>query len=237
MNKLNWFFDHAETISDQSIERVKKLGGGIAIQNRMAFQGEYFVDQYGKQQGLRTPPIKKILDAGIPIGMGTDATRVSSYNPWLCLYWLTTGKTIGGMQLYNDSNILSREKALELYTMGSAWFSQEQDRKGSFIEGQLADFAVLSKDYFHVIDNDIKEIYSLMTVVGGQIVYAADDFSVYNPPLPEISPAWSPIKYSGTYDGNKVIINQRKLIANSCLGAHHKNKPDKNGFDCLCWAF
>src|SRR5437879_10704818 len=85
INNLNWFFDHAETISDVSIERVKKLGGGIAIQNRMAFQGEYFIDRYGKEKTLRTPPIKKILEAGIPVGMGTDATRVSSYNPWLCL--------------------------------------------------------------------------------------------------------------------------------------------------------
>jgi predicted amidohydrolase YtcJ len=125
ITNLNWFFDHAETISDQSIERVKKLGGGIAIQNRMAFQGEYFIDRYGKEKMLFTPPIKKILDAGIPVGMGTDATRVSSYNPWVCLYWLTTGKSVGGTTLYDDSNILTREKALELYTKGSEWFSNE----------------------------------------------------------------------------------------------------------------
>ena len=96
IHTLHWFFDHAETISDQSIERVKNLGGGIAIQNRMAFQGEYFKDRYGEQQTLRTPPINKILQAGVPVGIGTDATRVSSYNPWACLYWLVSGKTIGG---------------------------------------------------------------------------------------------------------------------------------------------
>lgn len=96
IDHLHWFFDHAETISDQSIERVKKLGGGIAIQNRMAFQGEYFSERYGREKTLRTPPITLIIEAGIPVGMGTDATRVSSYNPWLCLYWLTTGKTVGG---------------------------------------------------------------------------------------------------------------------------------------------
>lgn len=237
LNKLNWFFDHAETISDLSIERVKKLGGGIAIQNRMAFQGEYFIDRYGKNKALRTPPIKKILEAGIPVGMGTDATRVSSYNPWLCLYWLTTGKSVGGALLYDENNILSREKALELYTRGSAWFSKEQDKKGSFIENQLADFSVLSKDYFHVRDEEIKDIYSTMTVVGGEIVHACDNFSTYNPALPPISPDWSPIKYYGTYDGHPVIVNQS--IQSFHCAWHHTDHSQKfkNDFGCLCWAF
>src|SRR6185312_15613247 len=117
-------------------------------------------------------------------------TRVSSYNPWLCLYWLVTGKSLGGAALYDDSNILSREKALELYTKGSAWFSNEQENKGSFIKGQLADFAVLSKDFFHAAEEEIKDIYSVMTVLGGDIVHASDAFSHYNPPLPPVSPDW-----------------------------------------------
>src|SRR3984957_10890568 len=103
----------------------------------MAFQGDYFINRYGKEKALQTPPINKILQAGIPVGMGTDATRVSSYNPWLCLYWLTTGKTIGGKSIYDETNILSREKALELYSKGSAWFSNEANEKGSFVENQL----------------------------------------------------------------------------------------------------
>ncbi len=195
ITQLNWFFDHAETISDQSIERVKKLGGGIAVQNRMAFQGEYFIDRYGKEKVLRTPPIKKMLENEISVGLGTDATRVSSYNPWLSLYWAVTGKTIGGTKLYDENNILSREKALELYTKGSAWFSNEQDKKGSFIEGQFADFAVLSQDFFTIAEEEIKNIYSVMTVVGGEIVHASDEFNAYNPPLPPVSPDWAPIKF------------------------------------------
>jgi predicted amidohydrolase YtcJ len=237
LNKLNWFFDHAETISDYSIERVKKLGGGIAIQNRMAFQGEYFIDRYGQEKTLRTPPIQKILDAGIPVGMGTDATRVSSYNPWLCLYWLTTGKSIGGATLYDESNILSREKAIELYTKGSAWFSNEADKKGSFVENQLADFAVLSKDFFSVTDDEIKNLYSVMTVVGGNIVHASDEFSTYNPPLPPVSPDWSPIKYHGTYGQNKVIINARAhQFSCSVHQDEHAHKLNYN-HGCFCWAF
>lgn len=202
---LHWFFDHAETISDHSIERVKKLGGGIAIQNRMAFQGEYFYDLYGKEQTLRTPPINKLLEADIPVGMGTDATRVSSYNPWLCLYWLTTGRTLGGLPLYNEKNILSREKALELYTKGSAWFSHDEENKGSFLPNQLADFAVLSQNYFSVSDEDIKDIYSLMTVVGGKVVHACEQFSKYNPPIPPVSPSWSPVKYYGGYHRDRIF--------------------------------
>src|SRR2546430_5288748 len=107
----NWFFDHCETISDRSLERVKALGGGIAIQDRMAFQGEYFLERYGPKAAERTPPVRKMLEMGIPVGAGTDATRVASYNPWLSLYWLVAGKTIGGASLYPEANRLSREEA------------------------------------------------------------------------------------------------------------------------------
>src|SRR5438477_7036467 len=117
---LHWFFDHCETISDRNIERIRSLGGGIAIQNRMAFQGEYFVQRYGAQQAKRTPPIQRMLEMGVPVGAGTDATRVSSYNPFLSLYWLVTGKTIGGLSLYPEKNRFDRAKALELYTAGSS---------------------------------------------------------------------------------------------------------------------
>lgn len=237
ITKLNWFFDHAETISDHSIARVKELGGGIAIQNRMAFQGEYFVERYGVEQILRSPPINKILEAGIPVGMGTDATRVSSYNPWLCLYWLTTGKSIGGMTLYDETNILSREKAIELYTQGSAWFSNEQHKKGSFIEGQYADFAVLSKDFFQIPDEEIKELYSVMTVVGGKIVHATDDFSSYNPELPPVSPDWSPIKYYGTYGLDKTIAQLSPHQFNCAWDVNNHAHTDSNNFSCFCWAF
>lgn len=236
INKLNWFFDHAETISEHSIERVKNLGGGIAIQNRMAFQGEYFINRYGKEKALNSPPIKQILAAGIPVGLGTDATRVSSYNPWLSLYWATTGKTIGGTHIYNENNILSRERALELYTKGSAWFSNEQDKKGSFIEGQFADFAVISKNFFTIPDEEIKDLYSVLTVVGGDIVHASHEFSSYNPPLPPVSPDWSPIKYYGSYGCNKEIVESAQPF--SYFTHHYQHFHHSNfHFGCLCWAF
>lgn len=115
-----FIIDHAETISDRNIERIAALGGGIAIQHRMAFQGEYFVDRYGAAAAEQTPPIRRMLELGVPIGAGTDATRVASYNPWVALYWLITGRTLGGTRLYPEANTLDRETALRLWTKGSA---------------------------------------------------------------------------------------------------------------------
>ncbi len=195
---LHWFFDHCETISDRNIERVKALGGGIAVQNRMAFQGEYFVERYGVQQTKRTPPIRRMLQAGVPVGAGTDATRVSSYNPFLSLYWLITGKTIGGLSLYDEENRFDRAEALKLYTMGSSWFSTEDGKKGALIPGQLADLAVLSSDYFSIPEEDIKGLESHLTIVGGKVVYAKNEFAKLAPPELPVSPDWSPVaKYGG----------------------------------------
>ncbi|HSI64432.1 MAG TPA: amidohydrolase, partial [Candidatus Saccharimonadia bacterium] len=143
---IHWFFDHCETISDKNLERVKALGGGVAIQHRMAYQGEYFMDRYGKAAAERTPPVRRMLEMGLPVGAGTDATRVASYNPWVSLYWLTTGRTVGGVSMYPEKNCLSREEALRLYTQGSSWFSTEAGKKGGLAKGQLADLAVLTED-------------------------------------------------------------------------------------------
>ena len=181
---LHWFLDHAETISDRNIERVRALGGGIAIQHRMAFQGEYFVERYGKPAAERTPPLRRMLDAGIPLGAGTDATRVASYNPWVCLQWLVTGRTLGGLPLASDSNRLERAEALRLWTEGSSWFSSEEGKKGAIAPGQYADLAVLSKDFFAVPESEIQTIESELTVVGGRIVHGAGAFAPLAPPLP-----------------------------------------------------
>jgi predicted amidohydrolase YtcJ len=196
---LNWFFDHCETISDQNLDRVRKLGGGIAVQHRMAYQGEYFMERYGRKAAERTPPVRKMLELGIPVGAGTDATRVASYNPWVSLYWLVTGKTVGGVPMYPDQNRLSREEALRLYTQGSSWFSSEAGKKGMIAEGQLADVAALTEDYFAVAEEGIKSIESVLTIVGGKIVHAADEFSPYAPPPLVVLPEWSPARVFGGY--------------------------------------
>lgn len=215
-NGLPWIFDHAETIDEKNMERVKTLGGGIAIQHRMAFQGEYFSDRYGKTATQSTPPVKKMLEMGIPVGGGTDATRVASYNPWLGLYWLSSGKTVGGLKIYSDQHTLSRATALELYTRGSAWFSNEQQKKGSIKTGQLADLAVLNHDYFSVSEEEIKGTEADMTIVNGKIVYARGEFSSHTPPPVPVLPDWSPTSlYNGYYPGSNHLepANSKQAIA------------------------
>jgi len=254
-NGLHWMFDHCETISERSIERVKALGGGIAIQHRMAFQGEYFVDRYGADAARATPPIKRMLETGVPVGAGTDATRVASYNPWTALYWLVTGRTVGGLPLYGDNGYLARETALELWTSGSAWFSNEQGRKGRIQEGMLADLVVLSSDFFTVDEEDIKAIESVLTVVGGRLVYDAAEFTSLGPPSIPVLPEWSPVaKVPGHWRRAAPQQQPAASIAHQCSGpcgvhAHSHDRARKStvpvsdfgGFwgalGCSCFAF
>jgi predicted amidohydrolase YtcJ len=252
---IRWFFDHCETISDRSLDRVRALGGGIAIQNRMAFQGEYFLDRYGRQAAERTPPVRKMLELGIPVGAGTDATRVSSYNPWLALYWLTAGKTVGGAELYSEKSRLGREEALRLYTQGSSWFSGESGRKGAIAAGQFADVVALTEDYFAVPEERIKAIESVLTLVGGKVVYGAGEFRDLAPPALPVLPEWSPVK---VYGGYGAPLDARKSAraglpqpaggrSRGCLDGRHAhgagNKgavpayDDFWGFGCDCFAF
>ncbi len=226
---LHWFIDHAETISDRNLERVRALEGGIAIQHRMAFQGEYFVSRYGKDAAARTPPIRRMLELGLPVGAGTDATRVASYNPWVCLGWLVSGRTLGGTVLYPDASRLERDEALRLWTRGSAWFSSEEAEKGALVPGQLADLAVLSKDFFSVPEAEIQTIESVLTIVGGEVVFAAQEFATLAPPLPPVSPAWSPV----TRFGGAATPAPPRPVAH--VGPDHWHRGD--GLACDCFAF
>jgi predicted amidohydrolase YtcJ len=198
--RARWGIDHAETISPRNIARIKAMGGGIAIQDRMAFAGEFFAERYGAEAAAHAPPLRQMLDAGLTVGAGTDATRVASYNPWISLYWMVTGRTVGGMQIASPENRLSREEALRLYTVGSAWFSGEEEVKGRIAPGQFADFAILSDDYLTVPEEQIRSIESVLTVTGGDVVYSAGPFTMFAPePLPPVSPAWSPVAAFGGY--------------------------------------
>jgi hypothetical protein len=189
----------------------------------MAFQGEYFIRRYGEEAVRRTPPIRRMLEMGVPVGAGTDATRVASYNPWVCLYWLVSGKTLGGTQLYGDENRLSREEALRLWTRGSAWFSTEEDKKGALIPGQLADVAVLDQDFFSIEEEDIKTIESELTLLGGDVVFASGDFTPLAPELPPASPDWSPVaRFGGSAPIERDLGHFR---AGHHAGCHHGPTP------------
>lgn len=192
---LNWMFDHAETISDRSIDRIAALGGGIAVQHRMAYQGEYFIERYGAGVAEATPPVKKILESGVKISAGTDATRVASYNPWVSLSWLVTGRTVGGTQLYPRRNCLDRETALRMWTENTTWFSNEEGKKGRIEKGQFADLVVPSKDYFSCAEDEISFLTSELTMVGGKVVWGIGDFARYDEnDVPPAMPDWSPVR-------------------------------------------
>jgi predicted amidohydrolase YtcJ len=244
-NDLRWFFDHAETITDANLARIKALNGGIAIQHRMAFQGEYFIDRYGKQAARRSPPVRKMLEMDIPVGAGTDATRVASYNPWISLHWMVTGKTVGGTPLYGDENKLDRLQALRLYTIGSAKLSREDHVKGSLSPGMYADLAVLSQDYFTIPEDEIKNITSLLTIVGGKAVYGAEEFSSLDSTkeLP-VSPDWSPVRhYGGYYQPTPVFAchghEGKKSPLDSLLGITdcHTKPLNPWSFGCDCFSY
>jgi predicted amidohydrolase YtcJ len=199
---IRWAIDHAETASRENLARIAELGGGIAIQDRMAYAGEFFAERYGEDMARRAPPIRDMIELGIPVGAGSDATRVASYNPWVSLWWLVTGKTVGNTPLRGDRHLLSREEALGLYTTGAAWFSGEEERKGRLAPEQYADLAVLSDDYFSVPEDRIRQIEGVLTVTGGEVVHGAGPFEDLAPELPPVQPAWSPVARFGGYQGS-----------------------------------
>ena len=200
LDGLHWFFDHAETISEQSIDRIAALGGGIAVQHRMAYQGEYFVERYGMGAAEATPPVAKMLAKGVKTSAGTDATRVASYNPWVSLSWLVTGRTVGGLRITPQRNCLDRETALRMWTENVTWFSNEEGKKGRIEVGQFADLTVPDRDYFSCADSEIADTTSDLTIVGGRVVYGAGEFrSLDRSPPPPAMPDWSPVRSFGGY--------------------------------------
>jgi predicted amidohydrolase YtcJ len=202
LNGLTWFIDHAETISEENMRRIKTLGGGISIQHRMAYQGESFIHRYGRKTALQAPPVKRMLEIGLPVALGTDGTRVASYNPWVALYWITTGKTIGGTQVMDKTNTLDRSLALQLMTSGGYSLIKQGSTKGKIKEGFYADVVILDQDYFSVPADKISSIQSLLTIVDGKIVYGTGDYSSIGPPPLPVIPAWSPVRYYGGYQLN-----------------------------------
>jgi predicted amidohydrolase YtcJ len=220
---LNWFFDHAETISDQSIDRIAALGGGIAVQHRMAYQGEYFVERYGPGAAEATPPVARMLEKGVHVSAGTDATRVASYNPWVSLAWLVTGRTVGGLKITPQRNCLDRETALRMWTENVTWFSNEEGRKGRIEVGQFADLVVPDRDFFACAESEIADTTALLTLVGGKVVYGAGDFAPFDQnPVPPAMPDWSPVRSFGGYAGwgEQPQADLQKKAAQACGCAH-----------------
>jgi predicted amidohydrolase YtcJ len=258
---IHWFFDHAETISGRSMDRVAALGGGVAVQHRMAYQGEYFVERYGAKAAEATPPIARMIEKGVRTSAGTDATRVASYNPWVSLAWLVTGKTVGGLRLYPQRNRLDRDTALRMWTEKVTWFSNEEGKKGQIAVGQLADLIVPDRDFFTCPEDEIAGMVSDLTIVGGRVVFGAAAFAHLDDSAPPPAmPNWSPVRRFGGFGAWKDSKGEREaslqqMAARSCgcsngcavhghdhARAWSNNAPasDLRSFwgalGCACWA-
>jgi predicted amidohydrolase YtcJ len=199
LDGLRWSIEHAETITPENIARVKKLGGGISLDTKMALHGEGFIKTYGLEKALQTPRLRELVNSGIPLAMTTDAFRASTYNPWVGISWMITGKSVSGTEILSKDNRLTREEALKLFTYGPTWFEQTENEMGKIVPGNLADFVLLNKDYFTIPEDEIKTISSALTVVDGRVVFGTGNYSNLAPKLPAILPAWSPLKYFGGY--------------------------------------
>lgn len=173
LSRQRMVFAHLEDASAETLVRLKNLGAGISVQGRLALTGERAVELWGDAKARRAPPLRTMLNSGVPLGAGSDGFRGANFSPMVTLAWLVTGKTVAGSPIRQPGENLSRAEALRLYTLGSAWLTGEQERKGSIEVGKLADLAVLSGDYLTVADEQLRSLASLLTMVGGRMVYAA----------------------------------------------------------------
>jgi predicted amidohydrolase YtcJ len=231
---LKWGLDHCEVIGPKTLERIAALGGSINIQNRLSTDGEAFLARQGATVAADAPPIARIREMGIPLAAGTDANRAVSYNPWIGVHWLITGETLGGAKLNADRNLLDRAEALRLYTAAGAWISDEEERKGTLEEGKLADIVFLSADYFNIPVEAIKDLESVMTMVGGKVVYGSGIYERLAPPAPPINHDWLPIK---SYGGYQKRTRAGGAIAMAGMGHEHPRIVGDRGtwsLDCPC---
>ena len=174
---LRWSIAHLHDASDETLQRIKALGVGWLVQDGLYFAAPSYIAERGEARMRRSPPIVSARKLGIPVGGGTDANRVMIENPFVSLRWMLDGLTVDRVETRGPEQIPSREEALRIYTEGSAWFAHDENSRGRLMPGMLADLAVLSDDYLTVPVSDIAKIKSLLTIVGGRIVYASGSFS------------------------------------------------------------
>ncbi len=174
---LRWSIAHLNDASLDSLRRMQALGIGWLVQDALYYSGEDFVARQGVEAARFVPPIVTALHLGLPVGAGTDAQRVMSFNPFVALQWLVDGRTVAGLAMRAPEQRLSRLAALKLYTLGSAWFAHDEERRGELEAGRLADLAVLDRDYLAVPVEEIAGIRALLTLVGGRVVHATGRYA------------------------------------------------------------
>ncbi|MEH2612735.1 amidohydrolase [Bradyrhizobium sp. AZCC 1693] len=174
---LRWTVLHLYTASEASLKRMKALGLVWGVQDGLYFGGERLQKEVGVEQAKAVPRIATAMKLGLVVGGGTDAHRVSSYNPFVSLQWYLDGTTIGGTRTRGDEEAPSRRQALEMYTRNTAFMANDDDKRGTLEAGKFADLAVLSSDYMTAPVKEIGKIKSVLTMVGGKVVYAAPPFA------------------------------------------------------------
>jgi predicted amidohydrolase YtcJ len=177
LESLRWSIAHLNDASEETLRRMSALAVGWTVQDAMYFGGDDLVRRQGADVARRIPPVVTGHRLGVAIGAGTDAHRVASYNPFTALQWFLDGKTVAGTPIRGSEETPDRLTALKFYTLGSAWFSFDDDVRGSLEAGKLADLAVLSDDYLTVPLDEIGNLESVLTLLGGEIVYAAGDLA------------------------------------------------------------
>ncbi|HYK78823.1 MAG TPA: amidohydrolase [Micropepsaceae bacterium] len=168
---LRWQIVHIENASDRTLARMKALNMGWGVQDRLLYAGQIVLKVVGPEAAKRTPPIKSGLKLGLHVAAGTDSDQVSPYNPFVSLRWLLDGKVIDGTPMRGPEETPSREEALRMYSLNAAWFTFDEDKRGSLEPGKYADLAVLSDDYLTVPVAKVGELHALLTLVGGKAVY------------------------------------------------------------------
>ena len=151
-------------------------GADLGRAGRPVFRRRAAAARGRRRAGPPLPPIATAMRLGLTVAGGTDAHRVSSYNPFVSLQWYLDGTTIGGIQTRGDAEAPSRRQALEMYTRNSAFMANDDDKRGTLEPGKFADLAVLSADYLTAPVKEIGKIRSVLTMVGGNVVYAAAPF-------------------------------------------------------------
>lgn len=173
---LRWSLVHGECLDGPMIARLKALGGGVLCPSLFRFAGDEMLEAWGQERLAGAPPLRACLDAQVVVGGGTDAMRVASYNPFAALHWYITGLTVTGNRTRDETNRLTREEALRLYTRAGAWFSFEEHQRGALEPGTFADLIVLDKDYMSVPTEEISTIGVDLTLLGGKSVWASAPF-------------------------------------------------------------
>jgi predicted amidohydrolase YtcJ len=174
---LRWTVLHLYNASEDNLKRMKLLGLVWGVQDGLYFGGERLQHDEGVEKARGLPPIATALRLGLTVAGGTDAHRVSSYNPFVSLQWYLDGTTIGGVKTRDDAEAPSRRQALEMYTRNSAFMANDDDKRGTLEPGKLADLAVLSSDYLTTPVSEVGKIRSVLTMVGGKVVYADRPFA------------------------------------------------------------